>query len=244
MYQFFVEDTQVCGQEISITGKDQNHICHVLRMKIGEKIRVSSEDGRSFFCRIERMTDEEVIACIEEEDLLGTELASEITLFQGIPKGDKMELVVQKAVELGVSRVVPVAMKNCVAKIDEKKAQAKVNRWQAIAESAAKQCKRTKIPKICMPISWKEALEEAKEHEVVLVPYENERGMQATRELFSSLQKGQSIAIMIGPEGGYADTEITAIPEEFHRISLGRRILRTETAGPAVLAMLVYVFDE
>lgn len=154
-----------------------------------------------------------------------------------------MELIIQKAVELGVSEIIPVAMKNCVVKLDEKKAVAKVKRWQAIAESAAKQSKRTVIPEVAMPISWKEAVRRAKELDITLVPYENERGMQATRKIMQGIPDGASIGVMIGPEGGFAPDEIAAVDGTMHRISLGRRILRTETAGLATLSMLIYTLD-
>lgn len=243
MYQFFVEEEQVHSDSISITGGDVNHIKNVLRMKNGEKIRVSSKSGQAYFCHISSILDDEVIAVIDSADETGTELDNHIVLYQGLPKGDKMELIIQKAVELGVSEIVPVAMKNCVVKLDEKKAQSKCKRWQAIAESAAKQSKRTVIPQIQMPLSWKQALEEAKELDVVLVPYENERGMEATREIFRSIPEGASIGVMIGPEGGFSPEEIAQLDKDMHRISLGRRILRTETAGMATLSMLIYELD-
>ena len=243
MYQFFVEEKQVHSDSISITGGDVNHIKNVLRMKNGEKIRVSSKSGQAYFCHISSILDDEVIAAIDSADETGTELDNHIVLYQGLPKGDKMELIIQKAVELGVSEIVPVAMKNCVVKLDEKKAQSKCKRWQAIAESAAKQSKRTVIPQIQMPLSWKQALEEAKELDVVLVPYENERGMEATREIFRSIPEGASIGVMIGPEGGFSPEEIAQLDKDMHRISLGRRILRTETAGMATLSMLIYELD-
>lgn len=243
MYQFFVEEEQVHSDSISITGGDVNHIKNVLRMKNGEKIRVSKKSGQAYFCHISSILDDEVIAVIDSADETGTELDNHIVLYQGLPKGDKMELIIQKAVELGVSEIVPVAMKNCVVKLDEKKAQSKCKRWQAIAESAAKQSKRTVIPQIQMPLSWKQALEEAKELDVVLVPYENERGMEATREIFRSIPEGASIGVMIGPEGGFSPEEIAQLDKDMHRISLGRRILRTETAGMATLSMLIYELD-
>ena len=243
MYQFFVEDEQVQQDRICIVGGDVNHIGHVLRMKTGEKIRISDQSGRSYFCRILEITEEEVWAQIEDTDEMGTEFSHKVYLFQGLPKSDKMELIIQKTVELGVYTVIPVAMKNCVVKLDEKKAQSKCKRWQAIAESAAKQSKRTVIPQIQMPLSWKQALEEAKELDVVLVPYENERGMEATREIFRSIPEGASIGVMIGPEGGFSPEEIAQLDKDMHRISLGRRILRTETAGMATLSMLIYELD-
>ena len=155
-----------------------------------------------------------------------------------------MELIIQKAVELGVSEIVPVAMKNCVVKLDDKKAAKKLQRWQAIAESAAKQSKRTVIPTVNQPVTYKEALKIASELDT-LVPYENERGMDATREIMGQLKAGQTIGVVVGPEGGFAPEEIALVDEHatMHRISLGRRILRTETAGLAALAMLVYNLD-
>ena len=246
MYQFFVSDEQVGKEIISITGSDVKHIGNVLRMKPGERIRISDGTGRGYFCHIEAISADEVVAIIDEIDEKGTELENEIVLFQGLPKSDKMELIIQKAVELGAAKVYPVAMKNCVAKLDEKKAANRIKRWQTIAESAAKQSKRTVIPKIEMPVSWKEAYKLAQEMDITLVPYENERGMDATRDLISGIKKGQSIGIMIGPEGGFANEEIAMVTEmdKMHCISLGRRILRTETAGLATLSMLVYELDD
>ncbi len=244
MYQFFVEPDQVAENIIRIEGSDVNHIRNVLRMKNGEKIRISDKSGMSYFCHIENVTENEVIATIDEKDSLGTELPNRIVLFQGLPKSDKMELIIQKAVELGVYKIIPVEMKNCVVKLEAKKAASKCTRWQAISESAAKQSKRTLIPEIGLPVSWNEALKQAGELDVVLVPYENERGMEATRETIKSIQPGQTIGIMIGPEGGFADSEIDNLPEKMQRISLGRRILRTETAGMTALSMLVYELDQ
>jgi 16S rRNA (uracil1498-N3)-methyltransferase len=245
MYQFFVEPAQVREHGIVIVGSDVNHIGNVLRMKPGERIRVSDNSGASYFCRIREITKDTVLCDIDEADVSGTELPNRIFLLQGLPKADKMELIIQKSVELGASVVIPVAMKNCVVKLDEKKAASKTSRWQAIAESAAKQSKRAVIPQVHEPLSWKEALNFAKTLDIMLVPYENERGMEATRERIGKIMPGQSIGILIGPEGGFSDAEIAETDSlGFSRISLGRRILRTETAGLATLAMLVFQLDE
>ena len=243
MYQFFVEEEQVHSDSISITGGDVNHIKNVLRMKNGEKIRVSSKSGQAYFCHISSILDDEVIAAIDSADETGTELDNHIVLYQGLPKGDKMELIIQKAVELGVSEIVPVAMKNCVVKLDDKKAKSKVTRWQAIAESAAKQSKRSLIPEVKMPMSYKEAVAYAKKLDVKLVPYENEHGMAGTKAAMEQIKKGESIAVFIGPEGGFAPEEIEMVRDEMQLISLGRRILRTETAGIAALAVLGYQLE-
>ena len=244
MYQFFVEDAQISERDVVIEGSDVNHIKNVLRMKCGEKIRISSVSGRNFYCEIAEFSGEMVRADIVEELEEDTELPNKIYLFQGLPKSDKMEFIVQKAVELGVHEIIPVSMKNCVVKLDEKKAASKVNRWQEIAKSAAKQSKRSLIPSVSMPLSYKLAVERAKELDIVLVPYENERGMQATREVIAAIEPGQSIGIFIGPEGGFDSSEIEFVREDAHLISLGNRILRTETAGLATLAMLIYQLEQ
>ena len=241
MYQFFVEDTQVGENSVTIEGSDVNHIRNVLRMKRGEKVRISTSSGKNYFGEIEEFSDAMVLVTIVEECADGTELANKIYLFQGLPKSDKMELIIQKAVELGAYEIIPVAMKNCVVKLDEKKAGSKVARWQEIAKSAAKQSKRSLIPTVQMPMSYKEAVETASALDVVLVPYENERGMVATREAIEAITPGQSIGIFIGPEGGFADSEIALAREkQMQLISLGKRILRTETAGLATLSILMY----
>lgn len=244
MYQFFVEEAQISETDVRIEGSDVNHIKNVLRMKCGEKIRISSNTGKNFYCTVSEITGDYVLADILEELQENTELPNQIYLFQGLPKSDKMELIIQKAVELGVYEIIPVAMKNCVAKLDEKKAASKIARWQEIAKSAAKQSKRSLIPTIQMPLSYKLAVQKAKELDVVLVPYENKRGMQATREVISAIKKGQTIGIFIGPEGGFDTSEIDLIKEEGKLISLGNRILRTETAGMAALSMLVYQLED
>ncbi|MEE1249254.1 MAG: 16S rRNA (uracil(1498)-N(3))-methyltransferase [Lachnospiraceae bacterium] len=240
MYQFFVDDAQIGKEFITITGSDVNHIKNVLRMKPGEKIRVSNQKGQDYFCSILELGDDFVQADILDSEAANTELSAKVYLFQALPKGDRMETVIQKAVELGVHEIIPVAMKYCVVKLDAKKAENKRKRWQAIAESAAKQSKRSLIPVVHEVMSFKEALSYAKECKVNLVPYENERGMEATGKAFSELQKDDTISVMIGPEGGFSEEEIELVKEENMKIiSLGKRILRTDTAAIATLSMLM-----
>ncbi len=241
MYHFFVEPAAIVNKEITITGKDVNHIKNVLRMKPGEEISVSTtESSAEYRCIVRSLSDEAIIcdlAFIREE---GNELPSKIYLFQGLPKSDKMELIIQKAVELGAFKIIPVEMKRCVMKIEPKKADAKVARWQAISEAAAKQSKRTIIPEISKPVSFKEAVKEASECNHKLVPYEMADGMAHTRELIDSAAPGQSVAIFIGPEGGFDESEINYARENgFEIITLGKRILRTETAGMVVISLLM-----
>lgn len=244
MYQFFVENEKITGEIVTITGSDVNHIRNVLRMKCGEEIRVSSTSGKNYFCKISEIGETCVQAQMCGEDADGTELPCRIYLFQGLPKSDKMELIIQKAVELGAYAIVPVAMKNCVVKLDEKKAAGKVKRWQGIAESAAKQSKRSIIPQVMEPMSYRAAVDFAADMDVKLVPYENERGMAATKEAVEAIRPGMAVGIFIGPEGGFVPEEIVFAKENgIQPISLGKRILRTETAGFTTLAILIYQIE-
>ena len=240
MYQFFVEDEQIANDLVTIEGSDVNHIRNVLRMKCGEKVRISSTSGRNFFGTIDRIAENVVEVCITEETALDTELSCRICLFQGLPKSDKMELIVQKAVELGAYRVVPVSMKRSVVKLDAKKADAKRKRWNAVSESAAKQSKRSLIPEVAPLMTYKEAVKEAAGYDMVLLPYESADGIRKTRELLASVKPGTDIAVFIGPEGGFEDEEVELARENGAEIvTLGKRILRTETAGLCMLSALM-----
>lgn len=242
MYQFFVEPGQIQGDRIIITGKDVNHIKNVLRMRCGEEISVSNGvDGKEYRCGIEELGEDEIICelrFIREE---GAELPSKVYLFQGLPKADKMELIIQKAVELGVYEIIPVATKRSVVKLDEKKARNRILRWQGIAEAAAKQSKRGIIPQIQNVMSFKEAVKYSNCAKVKIIPYELSEGMEKTREIIESTKPGEDIAVFIGPEGGFDKEEIEeALRQGIIPITLGRRILRTETAGMTVLSILMY----
>ena len=242
MYQFFVEPSQIQGNRVVITGNDVNHIKNVLRMQPGEEIAVSNgEDGKEYRCGIENLHEDEIICSLRFVKEDGVELPSKIYLFQGLPKADKMELIVQKAVELGVYEIVPVATKRAVVKLDEKKAKSKIARWQTISEAAAKQSKRRIVPEIHSVMSFKEAVKYAKDMQVKVIPYELAEGMEKTRELIENIKPGQEIAIFIGPEGGFDEGEIQAALEQgIEPITLGKRILRTETAGFTVLSWIMY----
>ena len=245
MQNSFVYDSQVQGENIYIEGTDVNHIVHVLRMKVGEEVSVHDDVNRKYLCRIEKLLEERVVLSIVEQQESDTELSCPIYLFQGLPKGDKMEWIIQKCVELGVHAIVPVATKRAVVKLDEKKAQKKVNRWNAIAESAAKQAGRALIPQIATCITFEKALRMCNGLDAVLIPYEKAEGMQHARDQVRALHGKHSIGIFIGPEGGFEESEIEAaraagaIP-----ITLGHRILRTETAGLTMLSILMFELEE
>lgn len=236
MYNFFVNETEKQGNCFIITESDFNHISNVLRMKTGDEILVSC-NGQASLCTIEIFSDY-VKAEIIEEDYHNTNLPVKIHLFQGLPKSDKMELIIQKAVELGVEEITPVEMNRCVVKIEEKKKKSKKERWQLIAESAAKQSKRVVIPKVNDIISYKQFLEKSEELSVLLVPYENKEGMKATKEALKEIKSGDTVGIIIGPEGGFDEKEIDLVTGKNGKtISLGSRILRTETAAIASVTM-------
>ena len=242
MHRFFVEEPAMGEDSITITGGDVNHIKNVLRMSVGDKICViNGQNNKEYYCEITAVGNDAVDTRICEIRESDQELGNEIVLFQGLPKSDKMELVIQKAVELGVHTIVPVSTDRTVVKLDAKKETNKRKRWMSISESAAKQSGRLRIPEVTPVVSYREALEMAKKMDVRLIPYELAEGMEKTRELMSSIQPGQSVAVFIGPEGGFESSEIEKAMEiGAWPITLGKRILRTETAGLVTLAMLVY----
>ena len=246
MQRFFVEPHQIdeTAHRIHITGTDVNHISNVLRMKQGEEVWISDGGKKEYRCAIEAFSQEEVLLHIIYAQEPDYELPSRIYLFQGLPKADKMELIIQKAVELGAYEVIPVETKRCVVKLDGKKAAKKVDRWQQIAESAAKQSKRMLIPNVHQIMTFKEALSYAQSMDIRLIPYELAKGIQETKEILTAIEPGQFIGIFIGPEGGFEEKEVEAAIEEGAKpITLGRRILRTETAGLAILSVLMFQLE-
>ena len=239
------EWVSVTEDHIYIEGLDVNHIKNVLRMKVGEALKVSDGNNRKYLCEIESMTAQQVCVRIVEEQQVDTELPSKIYLFQGLPKSDKMELIVQKAVELGAYEIIPVATKRAVVKLDEKKALKKVERWRGIAESGAKQSGRNVIPKVTNVMSYKDALTYARGLDILLIPYELAEGMKETKQVIEEIKRGQSVGIFIGPEGGFETQEVEdAIANGARAITLGKRILRTETAGLTTLSILMYHLEE
>lgn len=237
MYNFFVNENQKLNDKYVITGTDFNHIKNVLRMTVGDTFLVS-ENGISNLCEIECFDNESVVAKIIEENYNDTNLPIKIYLFQGLPKGDKMELIIQKTVELGVEGIIPVEMNRCVVKLDDKKKKSKVSRWQTISESAAKQSKRNTIPPIYDVLTYKQAMEKAKDMDLFLVPYESKNGMEDTKTALSHIKSGMSVGILIGPEGGFDEKEVELAFENGGKVvSLGKRILRTETAAIASVSM-------
>lgn len=245
MYKFFVEPEQIVEDTVFITGEDVNHIVHVLRMKKGEQVLVSTSNDREYMCEITALEEEAVQLKLLDVYGSNRELPIEVTLYQALPKGDKMETVIQKMVELGAVRIVPVVTKRCVVQLDQKKAAKKVARWNAISEAAAKQSKRNKIPEVMMPMSFAEALFDAKKLEAALIPYENAEGMEQARCMVDEAAKKRSLGIFIGPEGGFTEQEIEKSQQNGVKpISLGHRILRTETAGMMLMSVIMFATDQ
>ncbi|MCI6638298.1 MAG: 16S rRNA (uracil(1498)-N(3))-methyltransferase [Bilifractor sp.] len=244
MYRFFTDRSQIADGLVHITGEDVNHIRNVLRMHRGETVLISCGDEWEYTCEVDSLSEEEVTCRIVDAQLPGKELPSRIFLFQCLPKGDKMETVVQKAVELGAYSVIPVSSRRCIMKLDAKRAAQKTIRWNKIAESAAKQSKRLIIPEVHEIMTFGEALEYAGDLDVLLMPYEMESGMGETRRILSAIQQGQSVGVLIGPEGGFEEQEAEdARNHGFSTITLGKRILRTETAGMTILSILMYLLE-
>lgn len=244
MYRFFVNENQIGDENITIEGSDVNHIKNVLRMKQGETILVSDGHDNEYVCEIAEISDI-VTAKIVDMNKQSRELPIKVTLFQALPKSDKMETVVQKMIELGAVEIVPVKTSRCIVKLDDKKSTKKVARWNEIAKSAAKQSKRGIIPTVSDVMTYEQALEKAKEMDTILFPYEGAEDIDHTREIFGKIDKGASIAIFIGPEGGFSVEEVKKAKDaSAQEITLGNRILRTETAGMMIMSVLMYLFEE
>ncbi|MCR5431560.1 MAG: 16S rRNA (uracil(1498)-N(3))-methyltransferase [Lachnospiraceae bacterium] len=249
MQHFYIDREIVPGEQIGLSGDDHNHIKNVLRMKRGEKVVINDTKGISHICALAGFGEGCSYFDEEESFRCETELPAKTVLYQGIPKKDKMDLIIEKAVELGCSRIVPVMTKRVIVKIeDDRKEARKLERWNAISKSAAMQSGRGVIPVIDRVMSFGQALEDCKKLDKVLIPYEESESigctMEGSREVIKGLSGAKSIGIFIGPEGGFEASEVEeamkagAIP-----VSLGKRILRTETAGLAALSIIMFATE-
>ena len=248
MYKFFVKDNQINDNKIKIIDKDVNHIKNVLRLQKEDVIQVCNSDtSKSYITKIIEISSEDIVVEIIEECTESTEANVLLHIFQGLPKQEKMETIIQKTTEIGVSDITPVKMERCVVKLDEKTASKKVERWQKIAEVAAKQSKRDKIPKVHQCSNLKSIYEKLEEYDIVIVAYEEEKEnniKQVLKQLPSNKQL--KLAAIIGPEGGIAKEEIELLSKlsNLKIVTLGKRILRTETAPLVLASVIMYEFDE
>lgn len=245
MNHFFVSKEQINDKCVYIEGGDYNHLRNVLRVEPGEEVSVSNgEDGKEYRCILESYDDDRALLKVIFVKESNVESPAKIVLYQGLPKADKMELIIQKCVELGVAKIVPVSTRRAVVKLDDKKAAGKITRWQAIAEAAGKQSQRAIVPIIGQVMTFKEAVKEASESDVKMIPYEMCEDMNSAKEVFDGLKPGQTISIFIGPEGGFDESEVElAKSMGIIPVSLGKRILRTETAGMMVISWIDYCLE-
>ena len=241
MPKFFFNKNDISRGQVQLFGEDEKHIKTVLRAREGEEVTLCDGEGMDYQCRIASL-ERGVLLDVLSKEVCETEPKTKITLYQGLPKADKMELIIQKCVELGVDRIVAVSTERAIVKLDKKETK-KLERWQKIAEAAAKQSGRGKIPEIGQQVlKFKEAVAEAKELDGAIIPYEREQ--ETGIRQFVQNFKGESVGVFIGPEGGFADEEIALAQESgIIPITLGKRILRTETAGMTTTAILLYELD-
>lgn len=251
MPKFFVSDEQINEdiEEIQIVGTDVNHLKNVLRVKDGDKIEIcNSSNQQNYYCQIKEIQKEYIKTTILKKMTQTVESNVKVSIFQGIPKVDKMEWIIQKAVELGVYDITPVEMKRCIVKLKEKDLDKKLQRWQKISEVAAKQCGRDIIPKINSIIKSKDICDQIEQYDIVLVAYEEEKNVTLKEELLKLKQKGKEeikIAIVIGPEGGLDHKEVEEWKKNGTReVTLGKRILRTETVALQCLSVIMYELEK
>lgn len=241
MSRFFVSSENISDQHIFIYGTDVNHIKNVLRYRIGDTISVSDSTGTEYECSVSNILDDEIILDIISKKQSDAELGIKVVLFQGLPKKDKMDLIIQKAVELGATEIYPVINERTIVKIEDKKVVQKTERWNKISEAAAKQSGRMIIPQVYEPVTYDKALKIAAELDYVLIPYENAEGILYSANCISESVQMGSIGIFIGPEGGFSNEEVEKATDMGAKvISLGKRILRTETAGLTTLSLIMF----
>jgi len=245
MPKFFVKNNQIKESKIIITGEDVNHIKNVLRLNIDDDLQICDLDTAiNYTCGIYKIDIDKIECTIFNQIDSEAESNIHINIFQGIPKSDKMELIIQKCVELGVNEITPVEMKRCIAKVEDKAKIKKIDRWQKISEVAAKQCGRDRVPKINDVVNIKKICNLVCEYDIVLLAYENEKENTLKKELFNLKNKSNKqlrIAIIIGPEGGIDKEEVgLLLANEVKSVTLGKRILRTETVAFVLTSIIMY----
>lgn len=248
MPKFFIENKNITNNIITIQGKDVNHIKNVLRKKSGDQLEICNKTTQQdYICEIDKLEEEKITCKILKKTENNAESKIKVTIYQGLPKSDKMELVIQKSVELGVYEIAPVEMKRCVVNLNEKDKNKKLERWQKISEVASKQSGRSIIPKINPVIKISEICEKCSQYDKFIVAYENEEETtlkQELKDIKNEQDKEIKIGVLIGPEGGIDSTEIEYLQKNGAKIiTLGKRILRTETVALNILSIIMYELD-
>ena len=247
MSKFFVRENQISNNIIEILDDDVNHIKNVLRLNIGEEIKICNQDSsKNYNCKILEISPKKVICEILEDVVDTTEANTYIHIFQGLPKSDKLEFIIEKSTEIGVKEITPVIMKRSIVKLDEKDKVKKLDRWQKIAEVAAKQSKRDSILKVNNVINFQNIFEKVKDYDILLVAYEEEKENTLKKVLSQFKEKNDlKVAVIIGPEGGIDENEIHMCKEnDFISVTLGKRILRTETAPLVISSNILYELED
>lgn len=240
MHRFYVHDENIGKDTLVITGKDVNHISKVLRLKSADKIVVCNSNNIEYQCEILKLDKEEVLCKIISSNVSSAEPQIKIILFQGMPKAQKMDLIVQKCVEIGVCSIQPVMTERTVIKINGRDIHSKISRWNKIAYEASKQSGRGIIPEVFEPVDFKKAVEISKGSDLTIIPYENEKS-HGIKGVLTENRTVKSVGIFIGPEGGFSESEIGYASEnDIVPVTLGPRILRTETAGFISAAFVLY----
>ena len=242
---FYVKDDQVNNVTISIIGDDVKHIRNVLRHKIDDELEVCDESGFRYITKIREFLENEILLDVLEQTEKNTEMPIKIDLYQGLPKSDKMDLIVQKTTELGISKVIPVMTERVIVKLEKGNENKKIERWNKIAAEAAKQSGRQLIPTVENVVNLEKIVENLSKYDIVIVPFECEKDSTLKNILKNVKNKIENIAVVIGPEGGFSDKDISILEKAPNvvKVSLGKRILRTETAGLATVAMLLYEYE-
>lgn len=242
---FYVKNNQVNSETISIVGEDVKHIKNVLRHKIGDELEICDESGFRYLTKIKSFLESEILLNVLEQTEKNTEMPVRIDLYQGLPKSDKMELIVQKTTELGISSIIPVVTDRVIVKLEKSNENKKVERWNKIATEAAKQSGRQRIPVVENVANLEKIVENLSKYDIVIVPFECEKDSTLKNILKNVKNKIENIAVVIGPEGGFSEKDIEVLERASNvvKVSLGKRILRTETAGLATVAMLLYEYE-
>lgn len=242
---FYVKNNQVNSKTISIIGDDVKHIRNVLRHKIDDELEICDESGFRYLTKIKEFSENEILLEIVEQTDKNTEMPVKIDLYQGLPKSDKMDLIVQKTTELGVSSIIPVITERVIVKLEKGNENKKIERWNKIATEAAKQSGRQLIPTVENVVNLEKIVEKLSKYDIVIVPFECEKDSTLKNILKNVKNKIENIAVVIGPEGGFSEKDIATLEKSSNvvKVSLGKRILRTETAGLATIAMLLYEYE-
>ena len=248
MNTFFIKNSQIHDDIAEISGDDYHHIKSSLRLKEGETVYLCDEDANKYLSILYKYVNSTVLFKLNKKMEFSSESSINVTLYQGLPKQDKLEKVIKETTQLGISEIIPTVMEYSIAKVDINSESKKIDRWNKIAEEAAKQSGRQKIPKICNPIKFKNIIENIPKYDIVLLPYEGENYLTLKDAICKAKENKvdiNSIAIIVGPEGGFSQEEISLLSslDNVYTCTLGKRILRTELAPIMVLSSLVYEFE-